>query len=100
MERKIKQSIIGGIVATVIMSVFMFLVSFVGFPKMNPPAMLSGMMGVPLVVGWIMHFMIGIVFALAYAFLLFNLIKKSGGIIVRGIIFGVVVFIFAQKYLL
>jgi hypothetical protein len=96
METKIKQSIIGGIVATIAMSVFMYLISFLGFPKMNPPAMLSGMMGMPVIVGWLIHIMIGVIFALAYAYFLFNLLKKAGGKAVRGLIFGVAVFIFAQ----
>ncbi|MBR9998460.1 MAG: hypothetical protein KFF73_05780 [Cyclobacteriaceae bacterium] len=96
METKIKQSLIGGVVATIVMSVFMFLISFIGFPKMNPPAMLSGMMGMPVFVGWFIHLMIGVIFALAYAYFLFNLVKKAGGKVVRGLIFGVAVFIFAQ----
>jgi uncharacterized membrane protein YagU involved in acid resistance len=96
MERKIKQSIIGGMLATIMMSLFMFLVTFLGFPKMNPPAMLSVMLQVPLIVGWIMHFLIGFIFALAYTFLLYNPLSKLNGIFIRGLIFGIVVFIFAQ----
>jgi hypothetical protein len=96
MNTKIKQAIIGGIVASIAMSIFMFLITFVGLPKMNPPAVLSGMMGMPLIVGWILHLMIGVIFALTYALLLFNLIIKSGGVVIRGLIFGVIVFIFAQ----
>jgi uncharacterized membrane protein YagU involved in acid resistance len=96
METKFKQAIYGGIFATIIMSLFMYLVSFLGLPKMNPPAMLAGMMGIPLFAGWIIHLVIGIIFALAYVMLLFNILKKVGSNIIRGLIFGLIVFIFAQ----
>jgi hypothetical protein len=67
-----------------------------GMPKMNPAAMLSMMMGFPIIVGWVMHFMIGIIFALAYAFFFINLIKKVINNILKGAIFGMAAFIFAQ----
>jgi uncharacterized membrane protein YagU involved in acid resistance len=58
--------------------------------------MLSVMMGVPIVVGWIIHFMIGIVFAMAYAFFFIKVVRKVSSNILKGAIFGLVVFIFAQ----
>jgi hypothetical protein len=47
-----------------------------GIPKMSPPALLSMMMGVSIAVGWIMHCMIGIIFAIAYAFFFIKVVKK------------------------
>lgn len=43
-----------------------------------------------------MHFMISIIFAMAYAFFFINLVKKINNNILKGAIFGFVVFIFAQ----
>lgn len=96
MNTKITQSVIGGIVATLVMTMVMFAGPMMGMPKMNPAAMLSMTMGFPLVVGWIMHFMIGIIFALMYAYLLLPLLKKVNGRILKGAIFGMAAFVFAQ----
>ncbi len=96
MKTKISQAITGGIAATLVMTMVMFIGPFMGLPKMNPAAMLSMIMGFPLFIGWVMHFMVGIIFALAYVFLFVQLLKKVHSRIVKGIIFGIAVFIFAQ----
>lgn len=96
MTTKIKQSLIGGIIGTAVMTMIMFIAPMMGMPKMSPPEMLSMMMGFPIAVGWLMHFMIGIIFAMAYAFFFINLIKKVNNNILKGAIFGFAVFIFAQ----
>jgi hypothetical protein len=38
-------------------------------PRMNPAEMLSGMMNGSLVIGYLMHCMIGIIFAAAYVYI-------------------------------
>jgi hypothetical protein len=96
MTTKIKQALIGGIIGTAVMTLVMMIAPMMGMPKMSPPEMLSMMMGFPIVVGWIMHFMIGIIFAMAYAFFFINLVKKVGNNILKGAIFGMAAFIFAQ----
>ena len=96
MTTKIKQALIGGIIGTAIMTAVMMIAPMMGMPKMSPPAMLSMMMGFPIIVGWMMHFMIGIIFAMAYAFVFINLVKKVSNNILKGAIFGMAVFIFAQ----
>lgn len=96
MTTKIKQALIGGILGTAVMTMVMFIAPFMGMPKMNPAAMLSMMMGFPIVVGWLMHFMIGVIFALAYALFFINLVKKVSNNILKGAIFGMAAFIFAQ----
>ena len=95
MNTKITQSLVSGIAATIVMTIVMMIAPMMGMPKMNPPAMLSGMMGMPIAVGWIMHFMIGIVFAAAYIFLFKPKVKIASKIL-KGIVFGIVIFIFAQ----
>lgn len=96
MTTKIKQSLIGGIVGTAVMTMVMFIAPMMGLPKMSPPEMLSMMMGFPIIVGWLMHFMIGIIFAMAYAFFFINVVKKINNNILKGAIFGFAVFVFAQ----
>lgn len=96
MITKITQAVIGGIIATTAMSIVMFLAPMMGMPKMSPPEMLSMMMGFPIIVGWMMHFMIGIIFAMSYAFFFIGLVKKVNNTFLKGIIFGLSVFIFGQ----
>lgn len=96
MKTKIQKGIIVGIISTIIFSAFTMIAPMMGFPKMSPPAMLSMMMGLPIVVGWVMHFMIGIVFSLAYTFYFIKLLKKISSNILKGTIFGFAAFIFAQ----
>ena len=67
MQNKITKSITAGIIGTTVMTLFMMIAPMMGMPKMSAPHMLSGMLGVPIAVGWIMHFMIGTIFAFAYA---------------------------------
>ncbi|MNS26895.1 hypothetical protein D3C72_588310 [compost metagenome] len=96
MNTKIIQSLISGAIGAAVMSIVMWAAPMIGIPKMSPPDMLSMMLGVPIIIGWFMHFMIGIIFALTYAFFFINLVKKINHSIFRGIIFGIAVFIFAQ----
>ena len=95
MNTKITQSLVAGIAATVVMTIVMMIAPMMGMPKMSPPAMMAGMMGMPIVVGWIMHFMIGIIFAASYIYL-FQPKVKIGSKLFKGILFGITIFIFAQ----
>lgn len=95
MNTKISQTLVAGIAATVVMTIVMMIAPMMGMPKMNPPAMLAGMMGMPMAVGWIMHIMIGIIFAAAYIYLFQPKVKISNKF-VKGILFGSIIFIFAQ----
>ena len=96
MQNKITKSITAGIIGTAVMTLFMMIAPIMGMPKMSAPHMVSGMLGVPIAVGWIMHFMIGTIFAFAYAFFFINVLKKVSSNILKGAIFGFAVFIFAQ----
>ena len=95
MDTNISKSILGGIIGTTIMSMVMFIAPMMGMPKMSPPDMLAGIMGMPLMAGWVMHFMIGIIFAFAYTYLFAPKVKISN-LFLKGSVFGFVVFIFAQ----
>lgn len=95
MNTKFQKSISAGIIGTVVMTIVMMVAPMMGMPKMSPPEMLAGMLGVPVVVGWFMHFMIGVVFAFAYTYLcIFK--HKISNVWLKGAVFGVVTFVFAQ----
>ncbi len=91
----ISKSILGGIIGTALMTMVMFIAPMMGMPKMSPPDMLAGMMGMPIIVGWLMHFMIGVIFALAYTNIFASSVKIEN-IYLKGAVFGLAVFIFAQ----
>ena len=96
MTHKIKQGVIGGLIATAVMTVVTMVAPFMGMPEMNAAAMLSSMLGISKAMGWIMHFMIGVIFALAYAFIILRMLAKIKNNILKGTIFGILAFLFAQ----
>lgn len=95
MNIKIQKTILAGIIATTVMTAVMMMASMMGMPKMSPPSMLSEMLSMPIFIGWVMHFMIGISFAFVYTFIcIFK--HKIKNIWLKGVVFGVVAFIIAQ----
>lgn len=96
MKTKIQKAIIGGTTGSLVMTIIMLVAPMMGMPEMNPAEMLSEMMGVPIFLGWIMHFMTGVIFAMGYVFFLSQLLNKINSRIIKGAAFGIVVFIFAQ----
>lgn len=99
MKSKIAQTIIAGLIATAVMTIVGLMAPYIGLPKINPAAMLSAMMGVPLFIGYLMHLMIGIVFAAVYVYL-FNPKVHISGKFVKGLLFGLAIFVFAQIMML
>lgn len=65
------RGLLAGLAATIVLSGIMLMKQAMGvMPHLNAIAMISHMLGAPLAVGWIMHFMIGTVFwGLLYAWL-------------------------------
>lgn len=96
MKPSILKSIIGGTIATIVMTLVMLLAPFMGLPEMNAAKMLSDMMHIPLALGWIMHFMIGVIFAITYGLFIIGWLRKINSSILKGTIFGIAVFVFAQ----
>ena len=96
MTSKFQQTILAGMAGTAMMTLVTLMAPMMGIPKMSPPAMLSMMMGFPILIGWLMHFMIGITFGAAYVFYFIPLVKKISNYYLKGALFGMAVFIFAQ----
>jgi len=96
MNPKVMKALVAGIAGTAVMTLVMMVAPMMGMPKMNPPGMLSMMMGVPLAMGWLMHFMIGIIFAMTYAFFFMKLVRKVSSPALKGALFGLAAFVFAQ----
>lgn len=96
MQNKFQQSVTSGIIATVGMTVLMVIGGAMGMPKMSPPEMLAGMMKVPVAAGWVMHFMIGIIFAAGYVLFFNDWLKKISSKLLKGVIYGIIAFIVGQ----
>lgn len=64
-------AVIAGVVASLVFSLVLMMAPKMGMPKMGIVSLLGSMFSpqTNLVVGWMMHLMMGIVFALIYAFL-------------------------------
>jgi hypothetical protein len=85
----ILSAVIAGAVASLVFSMILAVAPKMGMPKMDIVSLLGSMFGKPnQALGWMMHLMMGIVFALIYAFLWSAGI--GGATWVGGLIFGVV----------
>ena len=82
-------AIVAGLVGTVAISMVMAMAPKMGMPKMDIVDMLSTMFGKPnRTLGWMMHFMMGIIFALIYTFIWS--IGVGSSTLLNGLIFGAV----------
>lgn len=90
MELNLVAAVIGGFVATIIMTGIMMMAPTMGMPKMDMPALLGSMFGAPgsKLLGLVMHYMMGIIFGIIYA-VLFGVVAGTN-IILLGLIFGIV----------
>ncbi len=80
-------AIVAGLVGTVAISAVMAMAPMMGMPKMDIVDMLSTMFGKPnRLMGWMMHFMMGVIFALIYSFLWS--VGVGSATWVNGLIFG------------
>ncbi|MBZ0202337.1 MAG: DUF1440 domain-containing protein [Ignavibacteria bacterium] len=83
-----------GILATLSMSALAIAAPTMGMPEINVPKMLSMTMGLPMIAGWIAHFMIGIVLSFMYAGLFYKILPGPNA--VKGMIFGLIPWLMAQ----
>jgi uncharacterized protein DUF6789 len=91
----VKRALAGGFIATLAMTMMMYLVAPMMGVKMDIAGSLAGMLGVPWTAGLIVHFLNGVViFPLIYALVLFRALK--GGPAVRGISWSLVLWLMAQ----
>jgi len=90
----LKKAVYGGVAGTIAMTMMALWVAplMTGMP-MDIAAMLGGMVG-GLTMGWVAHILMGvIVFPLAYVFIFYGFLPGSA--LVRGLIFGVLLWVAA-----
>lgn len=90
MQIDIKKAVLGGVVATIVMTLMAMYVApmMTGMP-MDIAAMLAGMLGGSYMLGMLAHVMMGVVvFPLIYAFVVYE--RVPGAPVLRGAIWGAV----------
>lgn len=90
----LKNVLVSGIVATAAMTMLMLVAPMMGMPKMNIGKMLGSMMGNNEVLGWMAHFMIGLVLAFMYAAIFYKKFSSKGWL--NGVLYSVIPFLAAQ----
>ena len=94
MKMNFARATAGGVVGTVVMTVIgMFVSPMMGMPAMNPAEMLAGPMGGSMMMGWVGHFMIGMVLAVTYGAVASSL---PGAPPMRGALFAIAPWLMAQ----
>lgn len=100
MNKRFQTTILSGLAGTAVMTAITLIAPMMGMPKMNPAEMLAGMLGAPVIVGWLMHFMIGVIFAFSYTMIFEKLLSKISSPVAKGAVFGIIIFVFAQVMML
>ena len=90
----IPRLVLAGIVGTLLMTLLMLMAPMMGMPPMNIGQMLGSVMGGSVILGWVAHFMIGIVLAGIYAALFVE--RLPGPAAVRGMLYSVLPWLLTQ----
>lgn len=98
MNTKPIQSLIAGIVGTAVMTFIMAVAPEMGIPESNQPVMLAAILRSSVTMGWLTHFLIGIIFAAFYVYL-FSPIVPIENKMMKGAIYGFLVSVLAQMML-
>lgn len=94
MNKQLISILKGGIIATTAMTMLMLVAPMMGMPEMPIGKMLAGFMGVPVWMGWVMHFVIGTMLAAAYVITWKD--RLPGSAVVKGLLFALIPFFMAQ----
>jgi uncharacterized membrane protein YagU involved in acid resistance len=95
------RAVVAGLIATAAMTALLLVEPSVGLPKIAIGQILSSALGLAsahlgggAVLGWIIHFLVGMLLALLYAAVFHP--RLPGGPLARGLIYGGLVFVIAQ----
>jgi hypothetical protein len=96
MDSILNQALFSGVVATTFMTIVMYILSLLGMPEVHPPIMLSDIMSISIVLSWMLHFCVGILFALFYMFVFKKMVVKIKSRFYKGALYGITLFLVAQ----
>ncbi len=101
----VSRAVATGVIATASMTALLLIEPAIGLPEIAIGQLLSTSLSLTTAlssfgpaVGWLVHFGVGIVWALAYA--AFIMMRLPGSPLVRGLVYGALVFLLAQVLLL
>ncbi len=92
------RALVAGIVGTVVMSLLVVAGPMMGLRMAGPWELLASFMKLPVAVGWIAHFMIGVVLAIIYAAVAAS--RLPGSPWLRGALFAIAPWLVAQVMLM
>jgi len=101
MNINLQKTVTAGVAGTIAFTLVMFLGPMMGLPKMDMGSMLGTMnpiMPLPYLVGWMMHFIIGVVLTAIYASFFLKILPSEGW--KKGIIYSIIPFMIAQVMLM
>jgi uncharacterized membrane protein YagU involved in acid resistance len=94
MNLNLGKAVRAGLAGTVVMTALMLMAPMMGMPPMNIGAMLGSVMGGNVVLGWMAHFVFGVVLAIGYAAVFVN--RLPGAPFVRGALYSLLPWLMAQ----
>ena len=94
MNLNLGRAVLAGLAGAVAMTALMLMAPMMGMPPMNIGAMLGSVMGGNVALGWMAHFVIGVVLALGYAAVFAK--RLPGAPVVRGALFSLLPWLMAQ----
>lgn len=107
MNNKIKKSILLGIAGSLVMNlviealtILTYISPALDLPKFNPANAISDIMGFSIAIGYGIHVLIGILFAIIYIYFLKPKLIGLNSIFLQSLIFGIIVYVFTQGLLL
>jgi hypothetical protein len=93
---RLNRTIVAGVVGTAVMSMWSAFVGMAGGPNLDAALLLSYVLAVPPVLGWTLHFLIGIALALIYTFLVMPRLTGFSRTLSKGVVFGLITFAIAM----
>jgi uncharacterized membrane protein YagU involved in acid resistance len=94
MQKHLGKAVLAGLVGTLVMTMVMLMAPAMGMPAMPIGKMLADITGIPELLGWIAHFMIGTVLAVVYVSVFASRLPGNG--FVRGALFGILPWLISQ----
>ena len=91
MENKITTSIVGGIAGTAVITAMMLLANALGMPGIDYGKMLAEFTHTTPFIGWIMHFLMGILLAFVYVYFFRD--EFQGPYPIRGLIYSIIPYV-------
>ncbi len=94
MNKNIGRAILAGLAATAVMTLLLLTAPMMGMPKMPIGNMLANFMGIPVALGWTIHFIIGVTLGLIYVYVFLD--RLPGASALRGALYGLFPWLLAQ----